>query len=272
VCWIVLFTLGFFQPLSRLFQQSLASELNSYIPLVPLVSAYLIFAPRKRLVASYRSSIVAAIVMSALAAAAIGASVRMQGALSENDSLGLIVLAYVCILAAGGFLFLGSSWMALAAFPLAFLLFVIPLPDAAVYWIETTSVSASADVSYWLFRITGTPILRDGAVFALPGIVLQVAQECSGIHSTVVLFLTSLVAGHLFIQSPWRRLIFAAVVVPLAIVRNSVRILVIGLLCVYVGPDMIDSWIHHHGGPVFFVLSLAPLFVLLLWLRREDRR
>ena len=179
--------------------------------------------------------------------------------------------AYLAIAAAGGFLFLGSRWMAAAAFPVAFLIFIVPLPDAAVYWIETASVLASADVSAWLFRVTGTPLLRDGTVFALPGIVLKIAQECSGIHSSWVLFITSLVASHLFLKSPWRRVVLVAFVFPLAIVRNSVRILVIGLLCVHVGPHMIDSYIHRQGGPIFFALSLIPLFLLLAWLRRQER-
>jgi exosortase len=148
---------------------------------------------------------------------------------------------------------------------------MIPLPDAAIYRIETASVFASADVSAWLFRATGTPLLRDGTILALPGIVLRVAQECSGIHSSWVLFITSLVASHLFLHSPWRRLILVTFVIPLAIVRNSFRILVIGLLCVHVGPHMIDSVIHHRGGPIFFALSLIPLVLLLAWLRRQER-
>ena len=170
-----------------------------------------------------------------------------------------------------GLLFLGSGWMASAAFPIAFLLFMIPLPDAAVYSIESASVLASADVSAWLFRVTGTPLLRDGTILALPGIVLEVARECSGIHSSWVLFITSLVASHLFLDSPWRRLILVAFVIPLAIVRNSFRILVIGLLCVHIGPEMIDSYIHRQGGPIFFALALIPLFLLLIWLRRQER-
>jgi len=62
-----------------------------------------------------------------------------------------------------------------------------------------------------------------------------------------------------------------AFVIPLGIVRNAFRILVIGLLCVHVGPHMIDSLIHRRGGPFFFVLSLVPLFLLLWWLRRRER-
>jgi exosortase/archaeosortase family protein len=66
--------------------------------------------------------------------------------------------------------------------------------------------------------------------------------------------------------------VLVAFVIPLAIVRNAFRILVIGLLAVHVGPQMIDSVIHHSGGPFFFVVSLVPLFFLLWWLRRQERR
>lgn len=269
--WIAAATLVFIQPLTRLVLYSAQSPLLSYIPLVPGVAAFLFYVQRTKLTTEYRSSIGGAVVLGGIAGAALAAAIGLSGRLSANDGLALTTLAYVSVIAAGGFLFLGSSWMAAAAFPIAFLLFMIPLPDVVVYWIERASVLASADVSAMFFRMTGTPLLRDGEVFALPGIVLEIARECSGIHSSWVLFITSLVASHLFLTSPWRRFILVAFVLPLAIVRNSFRILVVGLLCVHVGPHMIDSYIHRQGGPIFFALSLIPLFILLVWLRRQER-
>ena len=270
--WVVGFTLAFVQPLNLLIRTSLDSSLNSYIPLVPFVAAFLLYARPQRFAGSYRSSIPATLLLCAVAAAALTAAFQWRATLSVNDHLGLTTLAYVCMVAAGGFLFLGSRWMAAAAFPMTFLIFMVPLPDAAVYWIERASVLTSADVSEVLFRIAGIPLLRDGTVFALPGIVLEIAQECSGIHSSWILFITSLVASQLFLKSPWRRVILVAFVFPLAIIRNSSRILAIALACVHIGPHMIDSWIHRMGGPIFFALSLGPLFLLLLWLMRGERR
>ena len=79
--------------------------------------------------------------------------------------------------------------------------------------------------------------------------------------------------GRQFIlKDPWRRLALVPFVIPLAILRNGFRILVIGLLCVNIGPQMIHSLIHRRGGPLFFVLSLIPFFLVLWWLRKRDVR
>jgi exosortase C (VPDSG-CTERM-specific) len=270
--WLVVLTLAFVQPLARLMLQASQSELHSYIPLVPFVAGYLLYLQRRPPVAAYRSSVGGALMLGGIGLAALAASMGFRGSLSLNDDLALMALAYVSLVAAGGFLFLGSKWMAASAFPVAFLIFLVPLPDVAVNWLETASVLASADVAAFFFDATGTPLLRDGTVFGLPGIVLRVAQECSGIHSSWVLFITSLLASHLFLTRTWRRIVLVAFVIPLGIVRNGFRILVIGLLCVHIGPHMIDSVIHRRGGPLFFVLSLAPLFLLLWWLRRREQR
>ena len=265
-----LLTLLFVQPLARILGLALQNDLHSYIPLVPVISGYLLYIrPRKDI--AYRSSVGAAIRVSAIGIAALGAAIGLGG-LSANDNLSLMMLAYVSFIVATGFVCLGSEWMRAAAFPVAFLVFMVPLPDAAVNWLELALVAASADAAAWMFRVTGTPMFREGTILTLPGIVLEVARECSGIRSTVVLFITSVLASNLFLRSTSRRVALVALVIPLAIVRNGFRILVIGLLCVYIGPHMTDSFIHRRGGPIFFALSLIPLSLILFWLRRHDRR
>jgi exosortase C (VPDSG-CTERM-specific) len=265
-----LLTLLFVQPLARMVGLALQDDLRSYTALVPVISGYLLYVRPSKDIA-YRSSVGAAILVSAIGIAALGAAIGLEG-LSAHDNLTLMMLAYVSFIVATGFVCLGSEWMRAAAFPVAFLIFMVPLPDAAVNWLELALVAASADAAAWMFRVTGTPMLQEGVVLTLPNIVLEVARECSGIRSTVVLFITSVLAANLFLQSTSRRIALVALVIPLAIARNGFRILVIGLLCVYIGPHMSDSFIHHRGGPIFFALSLIPLALFLFWLRRHDKR
>ena len=147
---------------------------------------------------------------------------------------------------------------------------MIPLPEAAVDFLENASKEASAEVANWLFLISGTPVAAYGTVFQLPGISIMVAKECSGIRSSLVLVITSLLAANMFLRTTWRRALLVAAVIPLGLLRNGFRILVISLLCVHIGPEMINSLIHRRGGPVFFALSLIPLFAMLWLLRRQE--
>jgi exosortase/archaeosortase family protein len=80
------------------------------------------------------------------------------------------------------------------------------------------------------------------------------------------------VAANVFLRQPWRRAVLVCCVIPLGILRNGFRVFVIGMLCVHISPDMVNSIIHHRGGPLFFTLSLLPLFGLLWWLRSGDAR
>jgi exosortase C (VPDSG-CTERM-specific) len=182
-----------------------------------------------------------------------------------------MMLALLALFLSAAFFCLGPETMRRATFPLTLLLFIIPFPDPLLQAIVSFLQHRSADVAAGLFSLSGMPFLRRDTFFRIPGMLLEVAPECSGIRSTLVLFITSLVAGYLFLRSPWRRAALAIAVVPLALLRNGFRVFAIGELCVHVGPEMIHSPIHKRGGPLFFALSLIPFFLLLLWLRRNDR-
>ena len=270
--YLALLTVLFSQALTSLILYAARSDLHSHIVLVPFITAYLLYINRSRLPAAYRISIAGTVALCTIGSAALGGAFGWRGSLSVNDGLALVALAFISFAAAGGFLFLGSKWMAAAAFPVAFLIFMVPLPDALVDWMEKASMLASAEVAAMYFDLTGTAMVRHGTVFELPGIVLQVAQECSGIHSSWVLLIASLLASHVFLRTRWRKIVLVAFVIPLGILRNGFRILVIGLLCVHFGPQMIDSVIHHRGGPLFFAVSLFPLFLLVWWLRQQEQR
>jgi len=270
--FVVLLTLLFIRPLTRLILYAAGSNLDSYIVLIPFITAYLLYLQRGRPSTPYCTSIGGTVAMGGIGIVALGAAIKWHGGLNVNDGLSLMALAFVSFVTAGGFLFFGSKWMASNVFPVAFLIFMVPLPDAAVSWLEKASVLASTESAALFFNLTGTPLARQGTTLELPGIVLQVAQECSGIHSSWVLFIASLLASHLFLRTRWRKAVLVACTIPLGILRNGLRIAVIGLLCVHVGPHMIDSPIHHRGGPLFFALSLIPLFLLLWWLRRQEQQ
>lgn len=272
---MILLVAAFGHPLVELVNYAAHSALYSYILLIPFVSAYALYLRRDQLPKKYIADLPLGMVFLAggLGVFLFTYWLNLAGrALADNYYLVLLTISFLCCLAAGGFFFLGRDWMRTAAFPLAYLIFMVPMPDAMADALETASKYASAEVANVFFHLSGTPFLRAGLVFQLSNITIEVAQECSGIRSSWVLLMTSILAANLFLKTPWRRLALVALVIPLAILRNGFRILVIGLLCVNAGPQMINSIIHRRGGPLFFGLSLIPLLVLLWWLRKGEIR
>ena len=272
-CFAVVLAAVFGPSLLRLINYAAASHLHSYILLIPFVSAYLLYIRRDQLPKKCSVDLPLAIVSLAIGLGSLTFTYWLDfagRAPATGDRLTLLTASFLCCLAAGGFFFFGLTWMRAAAFPLAYLIFMIPMPNAMVDALEQASSTASAEMANLLFTLSGMPFLRAGQIFQLPNITLEVAQECSGIRSSVVLFITSILAANLFLNTTWRRLALVAIVIPLGILRNGFRILVIGLLCVHVGPQMIHSVIHRRGGPLFFVLSLVPLLLFLWLLRKGD--
>jgi exosortase C (VPDSG-CTERM-specific) len=274
-CFAALLLAAFAKPLLLLVSHAAGSELHSHILLIPFVSGYLLYLRRDQLPKRYIVDLPLGILALAAGLGVLAISYGLDFAgrrPTPNDYIALWAVSFLCFVVAGGFLFLGRGWMRAAAFPVAFLIFMVPMPDAMATALESASKSASSEAANLFFHLSGTPFIRIGPVFQLPNITIEVAQACSGIRSSWVLFITSILAANLFLKTPWRRLVLVAFVIPLGILRNGFRILVIGLLCVNIGPQMIHSIIHRRGGPLFFVLSLIPLFLVLWWLRSGEER
>jgi len=270
-CFAIVLLAAFARPLLALMNYAAGSELHSYILLVPFVSVYLLYLRRNQLPKNYTIDLPLAIVFLAAGPGVMAFTYSSIGlAPADNAHLVLLTLSFLCCLTAGGFFFFGRNWMRAAAFPISYLIFMLPMPDAMADMLETASKYTSAEVANLFFYLSGTPFLRAGLFFQLPNITIEVTQECSGIRSSWVLLMTSILAANLFLKTPWRRLALVAFVIPLGILRNGFRILVIGLLCVNAGPQMIHSLIHRRGGPLFFMLSLIPFFLVLWWLRKGD--
>lgn len=270
---VVILGACFGKPLFEVARYAAVTELFSHIPLIPLVTAYLIWLQRRELAGIDARPSKWAVLPLLLGLTTLGSYwlLRQRGWRPVlEDQLSLEMLAFYWFLLAAGFFFLGNKLMRALAFPLGFLIFIVPFPVVVVDALEVFFQHTSADATNVMLALTGMPFVRDGLVFQLPGITIQVGQECSGIRSSLVLFITSLLAGHLFLRTPWKKAFLAVFVVPLGILRNGFRIATIAMLCVHVDPNMINSPIHRKGGPLFFVLSLAPFFLVLFYLRKSE--
>lgn len=266
-------TLAFIWPLVRLAQLAAGHAEYSHILIVPAVSAFLLWRIRSQPFTRRRDAAtgVAAAVVALALLLGYARLARDGTALATADALALTTGAYVAGVVAVTAWVMGRAFLRHAAFPLAFLVFMVPIPDRLVVPLESFLQYGSAAVAYALLSLVGTPVLREGLLFHVPGISIEIAPECSGIRATLALFITSLVAGYVLLRSNRNRVLLAALVVPIALLRNGFRVFTIAEMCVHLGPQEIDSPIHHKGGPLFFVLFLIPFLVILRWMMNTEK-
>jgi exosortase len=167
----------------------------------------------------------------------------------------------------------GRAFLVSFRAPLTFLLCGIPLPAWCLDFISWFMQKGSAEATYVLFRLVGVPVFRTGMEFTLPNVVIEVAEECSGIRSGMSLLLVSIVTGYLFLRLTGTRCVFVAAAIPIVIVKNAVRIVCISLLGIYVNPEFFHGTLHRSGGAAFSMVAIAGMGGLLLALKKiEDRR
>jgi exosortase len=262
----------FWRTLSAWFAYSLHNPSGSHIVLIPFVSAFLIFRERQQIFSRVRPSIVAGIALVLLGIALHWTATRNPLPAQGDDWLSVAALAILLIWVGGFLASYGFAAVREAAFPLLFLLLMVPLPERFLNWTIELLQRGSTDISYLLFNMVGVPALKQGFVISVPGISIEVAAECSGIRSSLALLITCLLAAHLYLRTPWKIAVFILLVLPLSIIKNGIRIVTLTLLSLYVDPRFLTGSLHRDGGFVFFLLALLLLFPLFILLERSEKR
>lgn len=259
-------------PLRELAGLSMKSELYSHILLIPLISGYFLYGKRREIFSAAQYSYKFGPLFSLAGIMLYFVSLNQGARLNANDFMALRVFSIV-IFWLGGFLFFyGIRSSRIAAFPILFLFLLAPIPSALVEEFILFLQFCSTEATHLLFKVTGAPFLREGFTFHLPGLSIEVAKQCSGIRSSLALVITSLVAGELFLQTGWKKLILVLSAIPITIMKNGLRITTLSLLGVYVDPRILGSELHKSGGIPFFILALVFMAPLLIWLIKTERK
>lgn len=166
----------------------------------------------------------------------------------------------------------GFSVTRLLLFPLAFLIFMIPVP-AQIYSSLTLPLQLIVTkVSVTVISLLGVSVVRDGNVIHLSGgMTLQVVEACSGMRSIVSLLMISAIFSYMMLRHNGFRVILFLSSVPIAIVVNIFRVTATALLSYSGSVDVLHGPMHTALGLCVFVLAFIFLFALkglLSWLEK----
>lgn len=269
--WVVFCLLVFWRPGLALLHYSLTNDNASHILLIPLICAWLIYLEQKNIFQQRSYDYPPALFVFAGAAILGVWTFRNQANWLPTNSLSGYITSLVMFLISGFLLFFGRGAAARARFSLLFLFLAVPLPDSllnhAIYYLQ----KGSADVAELIFDLAGVPALREGFVFHLAHLSIEVAKECSGIRSSIALLILALLVGHLFLHTLWKQTVFVVVGLVLMIVKNGIRIATLTILAQYVDPSFLYGRLHHEGGIVFFLIGLALLLPVFWLLQRNEK-
>jgi len=260
----------YWTPLTALVTFSFHSEIYPYTGVIPVLSVCLIYLERARIFSRVRYGLGMGSVVVFLALVMGWYNKRHSGGMSPNDSLCLVTLSFVVLWIGIFVLCYGTKTLQAAAFQLSLLLLMVPLPqvllERSILFLQGCSTQAAGI----LYRLGGVPVFRDGFRLSLPGIDVEVAKECSGIRSGLALFITSLLMGHIFLRSPWRRLWLVLAVFPVTVIKNGLRVVTISWLMANPNMASFGERVHRHLGIPFSFLGLSLLGLLVTPLRRFE--
>jgi exosortase len=262
-------------PLKSLISYALDTENThaSQIVLIPFISAALIYFNRQIIFRSVAYSVVPGALVLLPGVGLLIAAMTVGAGLQEGDRLALLASSAVVMWLGCFLLIFGSTAFRTAIFPLLFMAFFIPIPSVILNGTITILQRASAEMAYVVLKLSGTPVLKESAyVIRLPDLVIEVAPQCSGIRSGISLLISSLLAGHLFLRSMWRRSVLVIVAVPILIFKNALRIGTLSYLAVHVDKRILTSELHREGGIPFFVLGLLLLYPVLAILIKSENK
>lgn len=253
-------------PWKQLFRLALANDQYSHILVVPFVTVAFIASDR-RTVFNEMNSYTIGIVPAALA---LFLMLRFSKSIAGEYYLFFTTFCSVVFIITTFLLCFGRIAFARALFPLCFLLLMVPVPDLWIKPIIRLLQEGSAALTAILFRIIHLPALRQGLSFSLPGFDIQIAEQCSGIRSSIALCICSSVLGRLLLRTIWRRIALVLLTVPLVILKNALRIVTIASLGVYVNQGFLHGSLHHYSGLPFSLVELAMILPLLMRWRRVE--
>jgi exosortase len=232
---------------------------NAHGALVPPVVAYLIYGELKATRGLPTSA-------SAWGFALLIPALILQIADTGMHTELLSAVSLVLILPGLSLLLLGVERTRRIAFPLAFMVFALPIPLSLTERLHLVLRHVATDATAALTSLAGIPVFAEGTTLHLPETDLGIADACSGFSTLYAAAAVACLTA--WLADTWqRRLLVLVSAAPLAIAANILRVVLLVVVVEYTGTDVLETWIHPASGMLTFALALP----VIMWLGQSAR-
>jgi exosortase len=174
--------------------------------------------------------------------------------------------------------FVGVDGIKKLIFPLFYTLFAFPVPESVIVSLTQPLKLMISQLSVGILYFFGYPIAGSGVAIQIGQYQLMVAAACSGLNSIVSLSAISIFYIYVRRMGDWKYLaLMAALVLPVAVFANFVRVMVLILLTYYAGEATAQGFFHDFSGLSLFVIAVLTIFAIdealyPLWKKIGERR
>ena len=164
-------------------------------------------------------------------------------------------------LISAAYMLLGPALIRAVWFPLVYLAFTLPPPDTFVTAVTQPIKIAISEGAVSLLYLLGYPVASSGVTIQIGQYQLLVAAACAGLNSIVTL--TALCVFYVYLRhrsNPVAFLVIALAAIPVAIISNFVRVIVLVLITYYLGDAAAQGFLHDFAGLLMFAVALLTIF------------
>jgi exosortase len=223
--------------------------------LIPPLALYFAWERRQRLLDTPSAPSLAGLLV-----VLAGIGLLLLGVLGAERFLTRLSMLLVLV---GGVAFVrGWSTVRILAFPLAFLLLMVPIPAIVFNQIAFPLQLLASQLGEVMLSAIHIPVLREGNLIVLANTTLEVAEACSGIRSLVSLLALGIIYGYFIDDRVGIRWVIALATVPIAILANAVRVAGTGAAAHHLGTQAAEGFFHSFSGWLMFGVAFGLLFAL----------
>lgn len=243
--------------LIRLAQENWSTEAGMHGPIVFATGLWLIARERNAITALARPGSPTLFLLAAVPAFALYVFGHAFGFLS------LEVTALLGLTGAITYLYLGAAVLRHLWFPILYLCFLIPPPGWFLDWVTAPLKTGISVAAVELLQPLGYPIVRGGVMLYVAQYQLLVKDACAGLNSIVSLTAIGLFYIYLLHRASWRYSLYLLCwILPMAVLANFVRVVMLVLITYHFGDAMAQGFLHSTAGLLMFVTALAGIFAV----------
>jgi exosortase B len=266
--WLMVYVLFYAQTYATLMRDTWSTDDQGHGPMIIAASAFLMW--------QRRHAVFSGPARPAPLAAGVLLTVAMLSYLVGHSQsvIELEAISQIPVLMAGLLLIHGWSAVRQIWFPLAFLLFSMPLPGALTQMItmplKLAVSTVASEVLYWV----GYPIGRVGVMLTVGPYQLLVADACSGLNSLFTLEALGLLYMNVMNYSNrTRNVLLAVMIIPISFCSNVTRVMTLVLLTYHFGDEVGQGFAHNFSGMILFAVALVLTYafdsLLTIWFDKK---